>query len=386
MKKFAAALGLALSIAFAFALTALAEEANKEVVKRVFPACLESPTIGAKSGVNCDYDRDKKEWRISYWRGWGDCPAGCINKEVFARYLVDDKGKVYEADPDFKPGKEIPADKPADPAGSATTSSADEGCPHSGGHGAARAQGGHECPHKGGCKNCSQGKPQETAAKSECPHHNQCPHLQPDFGRETVSDPLYCESDDDCFWYVCCQTRPMSKLYRRDNFKGLHMANPDEESCELKCLHETVPPGKTLTCASNQCKALPEDPASADPNRPTVWIGKSTVVGQCENAANKAMPGPEPLKPKVVTAEEGKPAPPGPTFLKETSKPEVKPGPEFTKWIEEWEKKEMEKNKEQFACQACGVCKEFRRVYRLIYLDELKTCQGRDPSWKRVDE
>jgi hypothetical protein len=79
----------------------------REVVERRFPQCFEKPMIGASSGVVCEYAEGEGEWRITFWRGWGDCPAGCIHKEVTARYLVDGKGRVFEADGDFNPVREV---------------------------------------------------------------------------------------------------------------------------------------------------------------------------------------------------------------------------------------------------------------------------------------
>jgi hypothetical protein len=79
----------------------------REVVERRFPQCFEKPMIGASSGAMCEYDEAEGQWRITFWRGWGDCPAGCIHKEVTARYVVDGRGRVFEADKDFNPVREV---------------------------------------------------------------------------------------------------------------------------------------------------------------------------------------------------------------------------------------------------------------------------------------
>ena len=95
---------------------------DSAVVKERFPVCFADPVIGASSGTKCNYNEAKKEWRITFWHGWGDCPAGCINKEETAWYKVDKTGKVYECDSSFNTKREVPKDEPVK-AGSASIKS-----------------------------------------------------------------------------------------------------------------------------------------------------------------------------------------------------------------------------------------------------------------------
>jgi len=83
-----------------------------QAVKKAFPECFAEPMIGAGSGAKCEYREDKKEWRITFWKGWGDCPAGCIHKEDTAWYVVDEKGRVFKTDAQFNPLQEIKPDEP----------------------------------------------------------------------------------------------------------------------------------------------------------------------------------------------------------------------------------------------------------------------------------
>jgi len=91
---------------------------QQTVMETTFPQCSAEPIIGGNSGVDCDYDEYKKEWRMTFWTGWGDCPSGCINKEYYAFYKVDKFGLAYECDEDFencnnlKSGQQIDPPKP----------------------------------------------------------------------------------------------------------------------------------------------------------------------------------------------------------------------------------------------------------------------------------
>jgi len=201
--------------------------------------------IGASSGAKCEYDEAKGEWRISFWRGWGDCPAGCIYKEDTARYVVDRRGRVFEADGDFNPVREVSRDDVINSGGSSK-----------------------KVPLKK--------EPKQGAA------------------------------------------------------------------------------GKSA------------------PDRKTVWIGRSTVIGQCTE--------PELFRGKALQTTEV-----GPEILAVSGSPGVTPGPRFSKWIEDWEKERFEADRESFMCEACRVCYDFAREFMLIYKDDLKKFQAMD-EWMRVDK
>ncbi|HUT53218.1 MAG TPA: hypothetical protein VM658_07495 [bacterium] len=83
----------------------------RDVVTERFPECFAGPMIGAGSGVRCEHDAARDEWHITFWNGWGDCPAGCINKEDTAWYLVDKDGRVFKTDKNFNPLSEIKPDQ-----------------------------------------------------------------------------------------------------------------------------------------------------------------------------------------------------------------------------------------------------------------------------------
>ena len=83
----------------------------RDIVAERFPDCFAQPMIGASSGVRCEHDEAKDQWRITFWSGWGDCPAGCINKQDTAWYLVDKDGRVFKTDQNFNPLLEIKPDQ-----------------------------------------------------------------------------------------------------------------------------------------------------------------------------------------------------------------------------------------------------------------------------------
>jgi hypothetical protein len=227
--------------------------ADKNVVERVFPECFADPVIGASSGARCSYIERKQEWHITYWHGWGDCPAGCINKEETAWYIVDRKGKVYESDSSFNVKREVPGNEP--------------------------------------------------------------------LGKGRVTNKA-----------------------QKITTKGLQKNGPKKNV------------GK-----------------KAD-DKKTIWVGRSLVVGQCEdvNAIDKAnsnilaMPGKEP-----------------PEIIEKVYTPPIKPGRKFKKWVESYETETFERDKDGFMCEACYVCKDFRREYVRIYLKDLESYQNM--GWMRLD-
>jgi hypothetical protein len=83
----------------------------RDVIAERFPQCLAKPVIGQSSGVRCEHDEATGQWRITFWTGWGDCPAGCINQQDTAWYLVDKDGRVFQTDKNFNPLIEITPDQ-----------------------------------------------------------------------------------------------------------------------------------------------------------------------------------------------------------------------------------------------------------------------------------
>ena len=88
----------------------------RQVVEKRFPACFEEDRIGAGQGVRCNYNEEEKEWRIVFWHGWGDCPSGCIHKEDYAFYVVDENGDIYKCNEDFEKLDKVPAGKKITPS------------------------------------------------------------------------------------------------------------------------------------------------------------------------------------------------------------------------------------------------------------------------------
>jgi len=82
----------------------------RKVMNQTFPDCKKRERVGASSGVKCEFEADVDEWRVSFWHGWGDCQAGCINTVIDARYVVDSDGRVYKAGQDFERHEELPPD------------------------------------------------------------------------------------------------------------------------------------------------------------------------------------------------------------------------------------------------------------------------------------
>lgn len=80
----------------------------RKVLAESFPECMDEPMIGASSGARCEFDREKNEHRITFWHGWGDCPAGCINEVIDARYIIDKKGRIFSAGDNWEPGNQVP--------------------------------------------------------------------------------------------------------------------------------------------------------------------------------------------------------------------------------------------------------------------------------------
>ena len=70
---------------------------QQKALDKYFPDC-EHGVIGSTSGASCKFDSASREWRISLWNnGSGDCPAGCINRDYYAWFVVDAKGSVFFA-------------------------------------------------------------------------------------------------------------------------------------------------------------------------------------------------------------------------------------------------------------------------------------------------
>jgi hypothetical protein len=304
----------------------------EEAVRKYFPECFADARIGASSGAKCEQDMATKEWKIVFWTGWGDCPAGCINKKDVGWYKVDGKSRVLSCDADFKSCREI---KPSE-----------------------IKRGGPD-PSAGPApdKPSKPAKPGPTAAK---------PPAKP-----ALTEKTYCEAQNECFWYSCCETAPMSKRYSRKHLAELWLDSADRESCSLKCMHEFPPADQKVACVYYRCQAVPKDAPAIDPKRPTVWVGRSRVIGQCQDPASSDSP--------ILLAN--LPAP-----LMKTYKGPIPLGPKFSAWIGAQEKWQRDSDPNKFTCKACDVCNTFAREYLLIYLDDLPKYESGPGGFKRVDE
>ncbi len=235
---------------------------QKKVVTTTFPECFGEDKVGASTGVKCNYDAGAKEWRIEFWHGWGDCPAGCINTEVDARYVVDEKGRIFEAGPSFNRGREI---------------------------------------HPSG--------------------------------------PIYVDQ------------------VTKDRQGSQSKSKGTVEPAPLK--HTFV------------------EPPTA---KKKVWIGRSSVVGQCEERSSDSD------HTGVLKDPAANPAVDAPLVIKSSPPPDVTSSKKFTKWIEGWERERFEADKENFMCEACHVCKDFQREFRQVLLKDWETKPEAFMGWMRVDE
>jgi hypothetical protein len=291
-------------------------------VHKYFPECFKE-VIGASSGARCKVVN--AEWFIVLWHGWGDCPAGCINTVEDAWYKIDGAAKIWACDKEFKNCREIKPEQ-------ITHSGSGEG---------------------------------PVAAVTPNPPARSKPPAPP-----KPDEKSYCEAANECFWYGCCETSPLSKRYSKKHYQELWMSRPEQESCELKCMHDSPPPDVKLECVYYRCQAMPKDAPAIDPKRPVVWVGRSFELGQCQDPAQAASP--------LFNA--------GPQVLKRVFTEPVPPGPKFNQWIGETENKARAADENRFTCKACDVCKTLAREYVLIYFDDLPKFESGPGGWKRVDE
>lgn len=224
----------------------------EEVVKKRFPECF-NRQVGATTWATCE--QAEGVWHITFWHGWGDCPAGCIHSEQSAWYVVNEKGEVYKADRHFNPTVKIGPDQPID-----------RGTPS------------------------FKKKPQAA----------------------TTKEPAGLKTD-------------------KDVNKG---GNKEEDK--------------------------------------TVWLGRSFVVPQCMRKQELRQVTSMPLF--------------GATVLETRFTPPAKPGEEFKKKTSEWEKQRFERNREEFLCEACGVCSNFARKYIKVYEKDADKFTKGPGGWMRINK
>lgn len=106
-------------------------------------------------------------------------------------------------------------------------------------------------------------------------------------------------------------------------------------------------------------------------NRPTSWLGRSIVVGQCERGQGRQKNGPgvARMADAATVLEMGDSAP-------------VKAGSKFQAWAKEWQEATYKRNPGSFQCEACHVCKDFAMEYIKVY----RADEGRFPEYRRVEE
>jgi len=297
----------------------------EDSMHRVFPECFERPVIGASSGAKCSFDDQAREWRVVFWHGWGDCPAGCINKEDDAWYKVDAAGGVLVCEASFTRCRPL----------------------------------GPEEPIKRGGKSDSANSPAVAPP--------------PPLPRPDPEDRAYCEAHEQCFWYSCCENTPMSKLYSRKHYQELLMSSPEEEGCEAKCEAQSPSADLKVACVYRRCLEVNKDAPAIEPDRPVVWVGRSIVIGQCQDPA---------------MYDQGPSLASMPTILRHTHQlpSSVTPGPKFSEWLSAGEKQRHDQDPNLFQCQACDICKTFSREYALIFYDDLARYESGPEGWKRVDQ
>jgi hypothetical protein len=297
-------------------------------VHKYFPECFDE-TIGASSGARCRVDN--AEWFIVFWHGWDDCPAGCINKVEDAWYKIDGAAKIWACDKEFKNCHEIKPEQ------------------------IVRGGGGQATPSAAAAKPAETSKPPANAKPPAPP--------QPD-------EKGYCQAHDECFWYECCDTQPMSRRYSKKHYQELYLGGPDQQTCFLKCMAPPPPADERLACVYSRCMGVGKDAPAIDPKRPVVWVGRSIEIGQCQDPAQVASP--------LLSA--------GPPVLKRAFTEPVPAGPKFSAGIGAAEKKARDADPNRFTCKACDVCKTLAREYVLVYFDDLPQLESGPEGWKRVDE
>jgi len=281
---------------------------QKKVVEKYFGECFDG-RIGATEGADCRYDEKSKEWRIQYWGGgFGDCPAGCIYKTYYGAYLVDEKGNIYESSRDFSVKEKIKPEQIT-----------------------------------------KYGSSERVMAAA--------PDVNPD-------NKLGCVKKDDCFWYQCCHTEPMSKIYRQKHWKDENLLNQDAEHCVMECKHAPVPNDQKLACVAFQCRAIAKDFPEVNPSRPVVWVGRVVALPQCHEKEASAN--------LFVTAP----------VIKRANSPEITPGPKFSAWAAQQEKELTAGKENKFTCKACDICYHLNSEYLLIFADERK--QFNKLGWQEV--
>jgi hypothetical protein len=285
-----------------------ARSMQQQVMDKYFPEC-NNQQIGATQGADCRYDEKSKEWRIQYWgEGFGDCPAGCIHKTYYGAYLVDEKGDIYESSRDFTVREKI--------------------------------------------------KPEQISRSGSS---NRVMAAAPDVNPD---NKLGCLKKSDCFWYQCCHTEPMSKVYRQKHWKDENLLNAESDHCVMECEHAPVPKDQKLACVAFQCRAVAKDFPEVNPSRPVVWVGRVVALPQCiekEASANLFTTAP---------------------VIKRSNSPEIALGEKFSAWAAQQEKGLTAGKENKFTCKACDICYHLNRDYLLVFADDL--AQFNKLGWREV--
>lgn len=73
------------------------EEAAIETVKNKYPEVQSIYKSNAEIGKSMDIrvKKDSKEYKLEFWQGYGDCPAGCIN-EHYWYFIVSEDGEIQK--------------------------------------------------------------------------------------------------------------------------------------------------------------------------------------------------------------------------------------------------------------------------------------------------
>ncbi|MFA6035248.1 MAG: hypothetical protein WC889_20295 [Myxococcota bacterium] len=106
-------------------------------------------------------------------------------------------------------------------------------------------------------------------------------------------------------------------------------------------------------------------------DRPTSWLGRSIVVGQCERGQGNQKSGSGAAK-----------SPGAATVLEMGESVPVKTGSKFQAWVKEWQEATYKRNPGTFQCEACHVCKDFSMEYIRVY----RADEGKFPEYRRVED
>jgi len=175
-----------------------------------------------------------------------------------------------------------------------------------------------------------------------------------------------CINKEDTAWYL---VNEKGEVWKTDkNFKPIKKPGPDRP------IDKGVPSFKKVPQASvspKPKKLVAKEPAKKDGNK-TIWLGRTVVVPQCMSEDELRQMTRIPVF--------------GTTILESGFSPPADPGPRFKKIIARREKQRHEANRDEFMCEACGVCSTMVRHYIKIYEKDADKFLKRPGNWLRVDE